>query len=130
MKTISLIGAFLVTFALLSYGVGSISIQRFKEVNKGVLGFLTLGIILDIAAMICMIIGSKNTPFTWHGFIGYSAFIVMAIDVTLIWRVYFKKGLNMKVNRKLHLYSRLAYIWWILAYITGSLLIILKKVIV
>lgn len=130
MKTISLIGAFLMTFALLSYGVGSISIQRFKEVSKGVLGFLTLGILLDASAICCMIIGSKNTPFTLHGFIGYLAFIVMAIDVILIWRTFIKKGLNVKVNHKLHLYSRLAYIWWIMAYITGSLLIILKKVVV
>lgn len=126
MNMISLIGAFLMTFALLSYGVGSISMQRFKEVNKGVLGFLTLGIVFDLVAICCMIIGSKSTPFRLHGFLGYSAFLAMFIDVMLVWREYFKKGLNVRINRHLHLYGKFAYVWWVIAYLTGSLLIILK----
>jgi len=128
MKIISLIGAFLITFALLSYGVGSISLQRFREVSRGVLGFLSVGIVLDLVAITCMIIGSRNTPFTLHGLLGYSAFIVMLVDVILVWRVYLKEGLNARINRNLHLFAKLAYLWWVIAYITGSLLIILKKV--
>ena len=126
MKPISLVGAFIITFALLSYGVGSILLQRFKMASKGVLWFLLIGLILDIIATICMIIGSQNTPFTIHGFVGYSAFLVMFIDLILVWQVYKKRGINALINKPLHLYAKLACGWWVIAYITGNLLIILK----
>lgn len=122
----SMIGAFLVTFALLSYGVGSISLQRFKMVSRSVLWFLSLGILFDIAATVCMIIGSQNTPFTIHGFLGYSAFMVMLVDLILVWKESRKEGINSIINKSLHLYAKLAYGWWVIAYITGSLLVILK----
>ena len=123
MNPISMIGAFLVTFALLSYGVGSISLQRFKMVSKGVLWFLSVGILLDIIAIVCMIIGSQNTPFTIHGFFGYSALLVMFIDVIFVWKEYRKSGLNAVINKPLHVYAKLSYGWWVIAYITGSLLV-------
>lgn len=117
-------GAFIVTLALLSYGIGSISIQRFKMISPGVLWFLTLGVVLDITATAFMIVGSKNTPFTLHGFLGYSALIAMLVDTILIWRVYSQHKINAFISKKLHYYSKLAYLYWILAYITGSVLII------
>lgn len=119
-----MVGAFLVTLALLSYGIGSISLQRFKLVSKSVLWFLSIGIILDISATVCMIIGSQNTPFTIHGFLGYSAFLVMFIDLILVWKVYKKSGKDASINKRLQLYAKLAYGWWVFAYITGSLLVI------
>ena len=124
MKLISLIGAFVVTLALLSYGIGSISLQRFKLVSKSVLWFLFIGTLLDIVAATCMIIGSQNTPFTKHGFLGYSAFLVMLVVLVLVWKVYKAKGLNAVINKPLHLYVKLAYGWWLIAYITGSVMII------
>ena len=83
-------GAFVITFSLLSYGIGSISLQRFKVVSTGVLVFLTIGIVLDIIAATLMIMGSENTPFSIHGFIGLSAIAVMFADIVLLWR-YFRK---------------------------------------
>lgn len=124
MNPISITGAFIITIALLSYGIGSISLQRFKMVSPGVLLFLTAGVILDIAGTILMIVGSKNTPFTLHGCIGYSALLAMLTDLILIWLVYSKKGLNTFVSKYLYLYSKIAYGWWVIAYITGSLLVI------
>lgn len=126
MNPISMAGAFIVTLALLSYGIGSLSLQRFKTVSSLVLWFLTLGVVLDITATIFMIIGSQNTPFTLHGFLGYSALLAMLIDVIFIWRIYTKERLNATIGRKLQIYSRFAYGWWVVAYITGSLLVILK----
>ena len=99
MNPISMIGAFVVTMALISYGVGSFSLQRFKKIKKTVLWFLSVGIILDIIATICMIIGSTNSPFTVHGFLGYSALLVMAIDIILVWRLYNGNGLNVKIKK-------------------------------
>ena len=71
-------------------------------------------------------VGSTNSPFTVHGFLGYSALLVMAIDIILIWRIYLRNGVKAKVERSLLLYAKLAYGWWVIAYITGSLLVILK----
>lgn len=126
MKIISMIGAAIVTLALVSYGIGIVEEQRRKIISRKVLIFLTSGVILDITATICMIIGSQNTPFTLHGFLGYSALTGMLVDLILIWRLKIKNGLNSSVSRNLHIYSRYAYLWWIVAYITGSLLVMVS----
>jgi hypothetical protein len=73
-----------------------------------------------------MIVGSPNSPFTFHGFVGYSALAVMLIETLLIWKHYRRSGLNSRVPVRIHLYSRFAYVWWVLAYITGALLVALK----
>lgn len=124
MNSISVTGAFIITFSLLSYGIGSITLQRFKMVSPGVLWFLTMGVVLDIIASIFMIIGSQKTPFTPHGFLGYSALLVMLVDVYLIWRIYYKEKINAFVGKKILAYSKIAYAWWVIAYLTGSLMII------
>jgi len=124
MNPTSLAGAFVITFSLLSYGIGSISLQRFKFVSTGVLVYLTIGIVLDLIAATLMITGSANTPFSLHGFIGLSAILVMFIDVVWLWRFFNKNGSDTTVSKPLLLYSKLAYLWWIIAYLTGSVLII------
>lgn len=122
MNTLSIIGATIVTLALISYSIGIISEQVKRKIIPRVLIFITLGVILDVTATIFMILGSKNSPFTVHGFVGYSALLVMLIELVRIWRTYNKSGMNAEVPKGLHLYSRLAYIWWVVAYITGSLI--------
>lgn len=122
MNTLSIIGATIVTLALISYSIGIISEQVKRKIIPRVLVFITLGVILDVTATIFMILGSQNSPFTIHGFIGYSALLVMLIELVRIWRTYNASGINAEVPKGLHLYSRVAYIWWVVAYITGSLL--------
>lgn len=122
MNTLSIIGASIVTLALVSYSIGIISEQVKKKLIPRVLVFITLGVVLDITATVFMILGSKNSPFTVHGFIGYSALLLMLIELVRIWRAYNKLGLRADVPRGLHLYSRFAYVWWVVAYITGSLI--------
>lgn len=126
MKIISMIGAIVVTLALISYSIGVITEQRKHKLVKAVLLFITIGIVLDITATICMIIGSTNSPFTIHGFLGYSALAAMLIDVVLIWKFYNKNGSGTEVPKKLHRYTLYAYLWWVVAYVTGSLLVMLK----
>ncbi len=122
MNTLSIIGATIVTLALISYGIGIISEQVKKKIIPRVLIFITAGVVLDVTATLFMILGSKNSPFTIHGFIGYSALIVMLVELVRIWRAYNALGINAEVPRGLHLYSRYAYIWWVVAYITGSMI--------
>jgi uncharacterized repeat protein (TIGR03987 family) len=110
-----------VTFALVFYSVGVIKEQRQSTISRGVLVFLTAGIVLDISSTTLMIIGSRNFPFTVHGVLGYSALTVMLIDTILIWR-YWAKNRGNKVTRGLGLYTRIAYGWWVIAYIAGAII--------
>ena len=123
MNPYTLIGSITITAALLAYSIAVITEQVKKKINKVVLIFLSLGLILDIAATSLMIIGSSNSVFTLHGAIGYSALLTMMIDTYLIWRNYLKLGEN--IGKSLHLFTRIAYLWWIIAFITGSLLVAL-----
>ena len=120
------LGTSIVILALASYSVAIITEQRKKIINKTVLWFLTLGVLLDITATTFMILGSSKGGFSLHGFIGYSSLAAMFIDAVLIWRQKSISGINSVVPKGLHLYSRYAYIWWVLAFITGGLLVALR----
>ncbi len=126
MNFLAIIGAFVITLSLLSYGISTIAIQRFKQLSWWILLFLTLGVILDIVAVTFMIINSDRSAFTAHGILGYTATLTMLIDVGLIWWCYFKNGLDSVIKKSILLYSKIAYAWWLIAYITGSLLVIWK----
>ena len=122
MNTLSITGAFLVTLALIYYIIAILTEQFKKQIIPRVMVFITVGVLLDITATIFMILGSRNSPFTFHGSIGYSALIVMIIECSLLWKLYFRQGIRALVPRKTHLYSLVAYVWWVIAYITGSLI--------
>ena len=97
MKTFSLIGIIIVQLALVCYSIAIITEQRKKLVSVFVLSFLTAGVVFDIIATSFMILGSSRGLFTVHGTLGYSSLLGM-----------------------------FAYIWWIIAYITGALLVALR----
>lgn len=113
-----------VTCALVSYSIAVITEQRKSSITKFVLIFLTLGVTLDITSTILMIMGSSGI--TYHGFIGWSALLVMLIDAILIWR-YWLKNKSATVSRGLNLYTRYAYVWWVVAYIAGAFIAMTLK---
>ena len=127
MKIYSMIGSFVVIIALVLYSIGFAKEQRKKLITSRVLLFYTLGVIFDITATTLMILGSSK-GFTFHGFIGYSSLLGMSIDTLLLWRHNREKGPLQIVSKKLHIYSRIAYIWWVVAFITGGLLVALRHV--
>jgi len=127
MKTASIIGSAVVTMALLFYSIGFFKERRKKLVSSGVLTFYTIGVTLDITATILMIMGSSKGLVTIHGLIGYSSLLGMLIDTSLLWSHYLKKGMREMVSKPVHLYSRIAYIWWVIAFITGGLLVAISK---
>ena len=126
MKTLSIVAATVVTFALISYSIAIITEQRKKVVINRVLFFLSMGVILDISATTMMIIASENSPFSLHGILGYSSLTLMLTDAVLLWRFRIINGPGTKVTKGLHIYSRIAYLLWVMAYITGSLLVALR----
>jgi hypothetical protein len=124
MNFLAVVGAFIITLSLLSYGIGIIAVVRFKIVTPGILVFLTLGVILDFIAVIMMIINSEKSMFSLHGLLGYSAMLTMIINVILVWRCYLKNGFDSVISNPVIVYSKIAYAWWLITYITGSILVI------
>jgi len=119
-------GAVIITLSLLSYGIGIITVQQYKSVTLGVLFFLTLGVLLNMTAHVLMIIGSRGSLITAHSMLGFSSFLVMLIYVIFVWQKFFIKRTGVVLHKKFLTLSKLAYGWWVLAYIAGSLLVILK----
>jgi hypothetical protein len=122
-----------VTCALVFYSIAIISEQKNHTVSRRVLGFLLAGVIFDIGSTCLMIAGSGNIPITVHGFIGYSALIVMLTDTVLIWRFWARNrvkvtdsgtltGVAPDIPPRLHRYTRAAYSWWVIAYIAGAVI--------
>jgi hypothetical protein len=119
-------GTIIVVFALASYSIAIFTEQRKKILRRRILVFLTLGVALDITATIFMILGSSKGIFTLHGIIGYSSLAGMFTDAVMIWRLKMKNGSYCPIPDKIHIYSRYAYIWWVIAFITGGLLVVLR----
>lgn len=126
MSTFAKIGATIVLFALGAYSVSVITEQRTRRVTPRVLTFLTVGVILDIVATVFMILGSSKGGFTLHGLLGYSSLGGMLVDTFLIWRFSLTHAPDTPVGNGLHLYTRIAYGWWIAAFITGGLLVAMR----
>jgi len=84
MNSILIAGTIVVVLALIAYSVGVYIEQTKRRINRYVVFFMSLGIFFDVTATVLMIAGSTNSPFTFHGFLGYSALILMIIEVVLI----------------------------------------------
>ena len=122
MNHISMIGAGVVMGALVSYSIAIITELHFSRLSRRVMIFITLGIVLDITATACMIAGSTKGVFTLHGLLGYSALLLMLVNTVLVWRLRIQSGDGAYVHHKMYVYSRIAYIWWVAAFITGGCL--------
>jgi hypothetical protein len=126
MNSILIKAVVVVTFALILYSIAVVTEQRKGIISKQVRIFLTAGICFDISSTVLMIIGSRKIPITIHGFIGYSALMVMLVDTILIWRFWSRNG-NNQVSRALNIYTRLAYSWWVIAYVAGAIIALTLK---
>ncbi len=115
-------GVIIVNLALIAYSIGIIAEQRSHRVSKLVVSFLSVGVVCDVVATGFMIAGSSAGPFTLHGLLGFSALAAMIVETTLAWRHRRNAG-DATVPASLHTYSRIAYGWWIVAYVTGAILV-------
>jgi len=125
MSPILIAGTIIVNLALVSYAIGIIAEQRSHRVSAATLNWLRFGVVLDITATACMIAGSSSGPFTAHGLLGFSSLAAMIVETSLAWRHRSASG-NEPVPGSLHQYSRIAFGWWIAAYITGAVLVMSK----
>lgn len=115
-----------VTLALTLYTVGTVQQQRSRRSTFAVRGWLTTGVVFDITATALMIVASQSLSPTLHGVLGYSALAFMLTDTILMWRHARRAG-DAHVSNGLHLYSRVAYAYWVVAYFTGAGLVMAEK---
>jgi len=115
-----------VTLALVLYTIGSTKERRARRVTAGVRGFLAAGVGCDVAATALMVLATGRQGFTTHGVLGYSALAAMAIDTVLLWRHAARAG-DAPVPPRLHAYSRIAYLYWVVAYVTGAALVMAAR---
>ena len=119
-------GTRLVAAALLFYSLAFWPLQKKKVATKLILSFQSLGLVLDISATLFMILGSKNSPFTFHGVLGYSALLLMVIKTVFVLRSALVGRFSQPITSALSLCSRIAYGWWVIAFIVGGLMVLLK----
>ena len=122
MDPILIAGTIIVNLALISYAVGIIGEQRSHRVSSRVLTFLVVGVMLDVTATGCMIAGSSRGPFTAHGLLGFSSLAAMISETFFAWRHRRANGDDV-VPMWLHRWSRIAFGWWLVAYVTGAYLV-------
>ena len=115
-----------VTIALILYSIGTLKEQRVRRATGGVRGFLTAGLTFDVIATALMIVATGSVSPTLHGWLGYSALALMAIDVTMVWR-HWRAGGDAPIPAGQHLYARLAYLYWVVAYFAGAALVMAAK---
>ncbi len=118
-------GIYIVNLALISYTTAIIIQRRKKLMTRNVLTFLTLGIIFDVTSTICMIIGAGHF-ITVHGVIGYSSLAGMVADTVSSYSLVRKKGMNTKVSQVFNRWSGIAWLYWIVAYLTGVIIVAMK----
>lgn len=125
MKPVLIAGITIVNLALISYSIAIFNQTRQKLMSRKVLTFLTVGVVFDITATICMVIGSGHF-ITLHGIIGYSSLTGMLIDTAFSYRLMREKGINAAVGAKFIRGSQVAYYYWVVAYITGAMIVMMK----
>jgi hypothetical protein len=126
MPKVTIAGIIFVHTALILYTLFIIFENRKQKTTKSVLVFITLAVIFDIAATTCMMIGTTRTYFTFHGIVGYIGLLLMVVDAFLLWKYKFRYGADILISKSLNSFSKIAYIWWIIAFITGVLVTIYR----
>jgi hypothetical protein len=125
MKPILIAAVTIVHLALFSYTIAIILQNRGKILSQKVLTFLALGVFFDITSTICMVISSGN-GLTLHGFIGYSSLAGMLADTVFSFLRVQKYGAGCAVPASFNRWSLIAYFYWVCAYITGALIVMLR----
>ena len=115
-----------VTMALVLYTIGALKELRARRATLGVCGTLAAGVACDVTATVLMVLAAQREGLSLHGVLGYSALAAMTTDTFLMWRHRLRAGTE-PLGRGLHLYSRLAYAYWVVAYFTGAALVMMSR---
>ncbi|HPF51267.1 MAG TPA: hypothetical protein PK335_06805 [Draconibacterium sp.] len=124
MNILAVLGAFIMTMAFLSYGIGSVTLERFRIVGIVVLLFYLLGLMFEVIAIGFMASSGSGRMGSWHVILGIIAFLLMLVNTIWVWVVYFKKGFDGQVSMTLLKYTKAAFLLWVISYLLGIATII------
>lgn len=127
MQPIVVAAVSIVTLALVCYTVATSAHQRSHRITGAVAAFLTIGVAFDVTATLCMVVAAGSLRFTAHSFLGWSALLGMVIETILAWRHRLQYGPEVPVSSGKRLYARLAYAYWVLAFVSGGTMVILGR---
>ena len=126
MPVVIISGVIFIHIAVVLYTIFIIKENKYKRATKSVVKFITIAVIFDVLATSCMMIGTAKEYFTLHGILGYTALFLMIIDTILIWKHKINKGSEEPFSVGLDRYTKIAYVVWIMAFITGEYLAIVS----
>jgi len=124
MDLLAVLGAFIMTLAFLSFGIGSVTLERFRIVGIAVLLFYTMGLTFEVAAIILMAQSPSGKMGSWHVLIGIIVFLLMLVNTIWVWLNYFRKGFDGKVSKRLLTYTKTTFLIWVVAYLVGIAMVI------
>ncbi|MCK3683440.1 hypothetical protein [Maribellus sp. YY47] len=124
MDPIILLISFIMTLAFLAFGIGSVSLERFKIIGTIVLVFFTTGFLFNAAAVLLMVLLIPSSLLSTNGLIMFSSFTIMLVDTVWVWARYLKNGIDSDVSKGIVLYTKIAFLVWVLNYLWGIVLLI------
>lgn len=127
MKPIVLAAVIIITLALVFYSIATASHQRSQRVTNAVALFLTLGVTFDVAATLCMVVAAGYVKPTVHGALGITALLGMLVEVIVAWHHRLRFGPEVPVSSGKRLYSRIAYSYWVIAFLSGGTMVIMSR---
>ncbi|MFQ6677504.1 MAG: hypothetical protein ACE5D0_04215 [Fidelibacterota bacterium] len=122
MKPIIIVGTITITLSLILYTKGMLQILKKRLITKKLVSLLTIGLVSEIIAVICMSIGSTRPITTPHGLIGLAGILIMISIVWISWKSIStdKKSSTLSPNK--YFYYLFAYAIWVIAYLTGVII--------
>ena len=127
MAEITKVGILFVHLALIFYTLFILLEGKKQRAANIVLLLITFAVLFDIIATACMMIGTTRTYFTFHGIMGYIGLLLMVIDYILRLKYRIKYGAETLISKPLYVYSKIAYYWWLIAFITGVIVSIFRR---
>ncbi|HAB54122.1 MAG: hypothetical protein A2315_01665 [Ignavibacteria bacterium RIFOXYB2_FULL_35_12] len=127
MAEITKVGILFVHLALIFYTLFILLEGKKQRAANIVLLLITFAVLFDIIATACMMIGTTRTYFTFHGIMGYIGLLLMVIDYILLLKYRIKYGAETLISKPLYVYSKIAYYWWLIAFITGVIVSIFRR---
>lgn len=111
-----MIGALLATSALVLYAVGILMTVITGTVKKRNVIMQTIAVVCDAIATVCMMIQAGGLiPADFHGWIGYTALILMVADLAFVMR-HRADGI---ASVPMRIYAAVALVFWIVSYSLG-----------
>ncbi len=124
MDPIILVISFIMTLAFLAFGIGSVTLERFRIIGTLVLVFLSMGFLFNATALLVMILFLPSSLLSTNGLIMFSSFTIMLVDTVWAWGRYLKNGIDSRVSLALVRYTKIAFFVWVINYLWGIVLLI------